>query len=217
MVCSYNEPRAVITFYTTHRFMLEVLTTATHKPLARIHRSVSIELRRHVNALVSDFTAEYGEVDLVSRRVECDPGEYDALVDSFESFGVVGGAGIRLLRDQAVLLARYENVDGWIEPGAGRLPGESYSACAKRGLRELTDAEASIDGLAQIQVVYLDDWTERQPIPNPYVAFRGSVADGAATSGGTTTATLRWAAESPDELAYEELSELLLGSGEQRI
>ena len=79
---------------------------------------MSIELRRHVSALVSDFAAEYGEVDLVRRRVECDPAEYDAVVDSFKTFGILGGAGVRIVRDGAVLLASYERADGWIEPGA---------------------------------------------------------------------------------------------------
>lgn len=217
---------------------------------------MSIELRRHVNALVSDFAAEYGEVDLVRRRVECDPAEHDAVVDSFEAFGVVGGAGMRIVRDGAVLLIRYERADGWIEPGAGRLPGESYTECAKRGVRQTTRTEVVVEGLAQIQLVHLDDPTDRPPVPNPYVAFTGSIVDGApvpdgdamtvdrttmepsagtndgvatpdgepttpgdppATPNGTATA-LRWADEPPEELAYDQLSELPLGgAGEQRI
>jgi hypothetical protein len=217
---------------------------------------VSIELRRHVNALVSDFAAEYGEVDLVRRRIGCDPAEHDAVVDSFESFGVVGGAGMRIVRDGAVLLIRYERADGWIEPSAGRLPGESYTECAKRGVRQAARTEAVVEGLAQIQLVYLDDPTDRPPVPNPYVAFIGSIVDGAAvpdgdaitvdgttmepsagaddgvptpdgepttsgdppaTANGTATA-LRWADEPPEELAYDQLSELPLGGAdEQRI
>ena len=215
---------------------------------------MSIELRRHVNALVSDFAAEYGEVDLVRRRVECDPAEHDAVVASFDSFGVVGGAGVWIVRDGAVLLARYERADGWIEPGAGRRPGESYTECAKRGVRETAGTEAAIEGFAQVQLVYLDDPTGRPPVPSPYVAFRGSIAggapvpdadaaatdtigsgpnpgtDGVQTPGGEPTAVggpsvaadgtpvaLRWAEEPPEELAYDQLSELPLdGRDEQR-
>jgi len=70
MVCSYNEPRPVTTVHTVFYSAVGVLATATHKPLARVRYLVSIELRRHVNALVSDFTAEYGEVNIVSRRVD---------------------------------------------------------------------------------------------------------------------------------------------------
>ncbi|CCQ36897.1 uncharacterized protein Nmlp_2744 [Natronomonas moolapensis 8.8.11] len=150
---------------------------------------MSIELRRHVSALVSDFAAAYGEVDLVRRRVECGPAERDAVVDSFESFGVVGGAGVLIVRDGAVLLARYERADGWIEPGAGRRPGESYTDCAKRGVRETAGTEAAIEGLAGVQLVYLDDPTDRPPVPNPYVAFRGSIAGGAPVPDADATAT----------------------------
>lgn len=213
---------------------------------------MSIELRRHVSALVSDFAAEYGEVDLVRRRVECDPTEYDAVVDSFETFGILGGAGVRIVRDGAVLLASYERADGWIEPGAGRRPGESYTDCAKRGVRETAGTEAAIEGLAQVQLVYLDDPTGRPPVPNPYVAFRGSVAGGApvpdvdaasdATASGPSPGTdgvrtpedeptavrrpsaapdgtpvaLRWAEEPPEELAYDQLSELPLDARDEQ-
>ena len=164
---------------------------------------MSIELHRHVNALVADFAAEHGEVDLVRRRVGCDPAERDAVVDSFESFGVVGGAGVRIHRDGAVLLARYERADGWIEPGAGRLPGESYVECAKRGVGEVARTEVDIEGLAQVQLVYLDDPTDRPPVPNPYVAFVGSIPDGAAVPGGDVGAADATAAE-PNAVATDE-------------
>lgn len=168
---------------------------------------MSSALYHHVTALVSDFAAEYGEVDLVGRRVDCSLQEYDGLLDAFESFGVVGGAGIRIVRDGDVLLVRYEHVDGWIDPGDGRRPGESYAECAKRGVRRATGTEATIEGLAQIQLVYLDDPTDRPPIPNPYVSFSGSL-DGADIVPGETVTALQWAEDPPEQLAYEELSEL---------
>jgi ADP-ribose pyrophosphatase YjhB (NUDIX family) len=176
---------------------------------------MSTDLHRHVSALVSDFAAEYGTVDLVGRRVDVDADEYDALVESFESVGVVGGAGIRIVRDGEVLLLRYEGVDGWIEPGDGRRPGESYRECARRGLRRATGTEGRIDGLAQIQLVYLDDPGPRAPIPNPYVSFRGAIAGGTATPRGPV-ADLRWADEAPREVAYEELRELPFGDRTKR-
>ena len=170
---------------------------------------MSTELHRHVNALVADFAAEYGEVDLVQRRVECGLREYDALVESFDAVGVVGGAGIRIVRDDEVLLVQYGDIDGWIDPGDGRRPGESYAKCAKRGVRRTTGIEARIDGLAQIQLVHLDDPSDRPPIPNPYVSFFGSVVSEPAPPDGTATA-IKWTAEPPEELAYDELSELPL-------
>jgi ADP-ribose pyrophosphatase YjhB (NUDIX family) len=170
---------------------------------------VPSDLYRHVTALISDFAAEYGEVDLVSRRVECSFDEYEGLLDAFDSFGVVGGAGIRIVRDGCVLLVQYEHVDGWIDPGSGRRPGESYAECAKRGVRRATGVEAAIDGLAQIQIVYLDDPTDRPPAPNPYISFSGSLVRDDVAPGEPITA-LQWAEEAPEELAYQELSELPL-------
>jgi ADP-ribose pyrophosphatase YjhB (NUDIX family) len=173
---------------------------------------VSAELLRHVNGLVADFAAEYGEVDLVGRRVECDPDEYDALLDTFDTFGVIGGAGIRVRGDDRVLLVRYADADGWVDPGDGRRPGESYRECAVRGVRETTGIEAAIDDLAQIHLLYMDDWTGREPLPNPYVSFEGPVQHGDCRAG-DGVAEFRWAAEVPDDLLYEELTELPLGNG----
>jgi len=174
---------------------------------------VSTELRRHVGALVSELAAEYGEVDLVGRRTDCTPREYDALVESFSSVGVVGGAGVRVGRDGRTLLARYGRIDGWIEPGAGRRPGESYRECAERGFEAATGLAASIEDLAQVQLVYLDDSTGRVPVPNPYLSFSGTVGEGEPTPGDGVV-SLRWAATPPAELAYGELAELPLGASE---
>jgi ADP-ribose pyrophosphatase YjhB (NUDIX family) len=176
---------------------------------------VSAELLRHVNALVADFAAEYGEVDFVGRRVDCSPDEYDALVEAFESFGVVGGAGVRV-RDETgrVLLASHEGADGWVDPGDGRLPGESYRECAVRGVREATGIESHIDGLAQIHLLYMDDWTDRDPVPNPYVSFEGSPASANVDAGdvrpGEGVDDLRWSETNPEDLVYDGLAELSL-------
>ncbi|QLD87939.1 NUDIX hydrolase [Natronomonas salina] len=176
---------------------------------------MSAELLRHVNGLVSDFAAEYGAVDLVGRRVDCGPDDRDALLDAFETFGVVGGAGIRV-RDGAgrTLLVRYDGADGWVDPGDGRRPGESYRECAERGVRETTGIEATVDGLAQVHLLYMDDWTDRDPIPNPYVSFEGRLRNGCRPGEarpGDGVADLRWAEEVPAELLYDELAELSLG------
>jgi len=171
---------------------------------------VSVELLRHVNGLVSEFAAEFGEVDLVGRRVDCGADDYDALLETFERFGVVGGAGVRLRDDEGcVLLARYGGAEGWVDPGDGRRPGESYRECAERGVREATGVEAAIDGLAQVHLLYMDDWTGRTPLPNPYVSFEGHPRDSDARPG-DGVAELRWAETVPEDLLYEELAELSL-------
>jgi 8-oxo-dGTP diphosphatase len=173
---------------------------------------VSAELHRHVNGLVADLAAEYGEVDLVGRRVDCDPDDYDALVEGFESFGIVGGAGIRVRsEDGRVLLVRFEGADGWVDPGDGRLPGESYRECARRALTEVASIDAELDGLAQVHLLYMDDWTDRQPVPNPYVCFDGRpLADELETTPGEGVEALRWTESAPENVLYDELAELSL-------
>ena len=175
---------------------------------------MSAELLRHVHALVADLAADHGEVDLVGRRVDCAPDDYDALLEAYETFDVVGGAGVRVRDDRGrVLLVRYADADGWVDPGDGRRPGESYRECAKRGVRETAGVEAAVDGLAQVHLLYMDDWTGRDPIPNPYVSFEGSLGDetrpGDARAG-DGVADVRWAESLPEDLLYEELSELSL-------
>lgn len=173
---------------------------------------MSAELHRHVNALVADLAAEHGEVDLVGRRVDCDPDARDALVETFDSFGVVGGAGVRVRDDDGrVLLVRFEGTEGWVDPGDGRLPGESHRECARRALEEVAGIGADIAGLAQVHLLYMDDWTDRQPVPNPYVCFDGRPVDGELeTTPGDDVAALRWADSVPEDLLYDELAELSL-------
>lgn len=168
---------------------------------------MAIELSHHVNALVADLAAEHGEIDLVGRRVECSPDAYDALVETFDAFGVVGGAGVRVSDGSDVLLVRYEDAEGWIDPGVGRRPGESYRECAERALSETVGIEASVDGLAQVHLLYMDDRTDREPVPNPYVSFVGTRDSGTITPGSGVEAA-RWMSERPEELLYEELAEL---------
>lgn len=177
---------------------------------------MSAELLRHVNALVADFAADYGEVDLVGRRVDCEAADRDAVRETFETFGVVGGAGVRVRDERGrVLLVRYRGADGWVDPGDGRRPGESFRECARRGVSEAAGVAANIEGIAQVHLLYMDDWTDRDPIPNPYVSFEGRLRDRDARPDdvhpGDGVADLRWADEPPGDLLYDELAELPLG------
>jgi ADP-ribose pyrophosphatase YjhB (NUDIX family) len=61
-------------------------------------------LARHVSGLLADLAAEHGEVEVVRRRWDCEPNAYDALVETFERFGVVGGATARVRDDDGRLL-----------------------------------------------------------------------------------------------------------------
>jgi ADP-ribose pyrophosphatase YjhB (NUDIX family) len=170
---------------------------------------VSVELLRHVNALVADLAAEHGEIDLVGRRLDCDPDDRDALVETFESFGVVGGAGVRVRGDDGVLLVRYEDGDGWVDPGDARRPGESYRECANRALRDAAGVEADLTGLSQVHLLYMDDRTDRLAVPNPYLVFEGRRTDGPPAAG-PGVAEVGWTESVPEEVVYEELAELSL-------
>jgi hypothetical protein len=84
---------------------------------------VSVELCRHVNALVANLAADRATVDLASRCVECTPRGRDALMGAFDAFGVTGGAGVRVHDRDRVLLVRYTDDDRWIDPDDSRLTG----------------------------------------------------------------------------------------------
>jgi len=168
---------------------------------------VSLELCRHVNALVADLAADHGTVDLVGRRVEVDPNAREAVVERYESFGVVGGGGVRVHGDEGVLLVRYADGGDWLEPGAERRPGESYRACAHRALETATSVEATLEALAQVHLLYFDDRTDRPAVPNPYLVFEGQRTGGTATAGRGVAET-RWAESAPADLGYPELAEL---------
>lgn len=171
---------------------------------------MATELIRHVNGLVADFAGEYGEVDLVGRRIDCEPDAYDALLETFDTIGVVGGSGCRILdADGRVLLVRYGGADGWVDPGDGRHPGESYREGAERAVEEATGIEARVDGLAQVQLLYMDDWTDREPVPNLYVSFEAAPAGGELRAGDGVD-DVRWVESTPDDLLYDELAELSL-------
>ena len=71
-----------------------------------------------------------------------------------------------------------------------------------------------IDDLAQVHLLYMDDWTDRPPVPNPYVVFEGRPANRDAGAGdlrtGEGVTDLRWAETVPESLLYDELAELTL-------
>lgn len=165
------------------------------------------ELVRHVNALVADLVAEHGRVDLVARQVDCDAADRNALLESFEAFGVVGGAGVRVQNNGRLLLARYEGADGWVDPGDGRRPGESYRECARRGVRETTGVDPEIGDIEQVHLLYMKDSRDRDPVVNPFVTFDGRQAGGESRPG-EGVAEVAWFEEPPEELLYRELGEL---------
>jgi ADP-ribose pyrophosphatase YjhB (NUDIX family) len=167
------------------------------------------QLIRHVRALAADLAADYGEVDLVSTRHEVAPDEYDRVVRTFESFGQVGGACVRVTDPEGrALLARPAPDGEWFDPGCGLDPGESYEACARRAVRECAGLEATVCGLERLRVFALDDGTVRPAVPDLAVVLRGR-AEGDPDPDSGAAAEARWFDRLPDSdrLGYPELAE----------
>jgi ADP-ribose pyrophosphatase YjhB (NUDIX family) len=175
-----------------------------------VYRSgAAIELRRHVQALLSDLAAEHGEVEVIRRRWDCDAADYDALAETFQEFDVVGGATVRM-RDPAgrLLLVRGEG-EPWVDPGDARRPGEDYRECARRAVGEATGLAARLDDLAAVHIHVAEDPFDRPPLPDPALVFEATPQRGGAPDprpgDGVTQAAWFAPDDLPDDLLYEDL------------
>ncbi|MFB6205730.1 MAG: NUDIX hydrolase [Haloglomus sp.] len=170
---------------------------------------VAARLRRHVAALVSDLAAEHGEVDVVHQRWDADPESYDALVETFEAFDVVGGATARVRDSEGHLLLVRRDDEPWADPGDARRPGEDYRECARRAVAETTGIEARLDGLAAVHLHVAEDSFDRPPLPDPALVFEATPRRGDAPSPtpGDGVSEAAWFApdDLPDDLLYEDL------------
>jgi ADP-ribose pyrophosphatase YjhB (NUDIX family) len=172
-------------------------------------------LHRHVAALLSDLAAEHGEVAVVRQRWDCDPDEYDALAETFETFGVVGGATVRVRDpDDRLLLVRH--ADGWADPGDARRPGEDYRECARRAVGSAAGVDIRLGDLAAVHVHLASDWTDRPPLPDPALVFEATPRAGGAPSpepgDGVTEAGWFHDDDLPEDLLYEGLARSTAGA-----
>lgn len=166
-------------------------------------------LWRHADRVVSELVAEYGRADCIRRRWSCDPDTYDRLRGTYDSFGVVGGAGALVTdSDDRALLVRYAGESTWSDPGTGRRPGESMAECAVRAVREGTGVTCRVTDLAQVHLLYADDGTGRKPVPRPFALFTAEHESGDPGPVGEGVAGSRWWPTLPEDLRYEELREL---------
>ena len=177
--------------------------------MVRHGRADPSALGRHADRVVSDLVAEYGRADCIRRRWSCDPDTYDRLRETYETVGVVGGAGA-LVTDAGgrALLVRYEGDVEWSDPGTGRRPGESMAECATRAVREDAGVECTVTDLEQVHLLYADDGTSRTPVPRPFALFAARYESGDPRPAGEGVEEARWWGRLPDELRYEELREL---------
>ena len=163
---------------------------------------------RHLDRTLATLAAEYGSVEVVGEPYEVGPDEYDRLLERAESFDGCGGAGAWLQdENERVLLVSGE--EGWREPGTTRLPDDDPAEAARRAVREETGLAADLTDVRHVHVRFLQDWTDRDPIPQPFVVFEG-------TASGTPTGTARWHASRPEDLLYERLSDLPLAEREKQ-
>jgi ADP-ribose pyrophosphatase YjhB (NUDIX family) len=167
-------------------------------------------LRRHADRVVSELVAEYGRADCIRRRWPCAPDAYDRLRETYDSVGVVGGAGALVTDAEGrTLLVRYDGGAEWSDPGTGRRPGESMAECAARAVREDVGVECTVTDLAQVHLLYADDDTGRTPMPRPFALFAARHDSGEPRPVGADVAEARWWEGLPEELRYGELGELL--------
>jgi ADP-ribose pyrophosphatase YjhB (NUDIX family) len=160
------------------------------------------DARRHVDRTLSELAAEYGRVEVVRERHEVDARMYERLCDRADAFDGCGGAGA-WVRDPDGRVLLVETDEGWAEPAAELRPGEEYVETAEAAVRRQTGLEPVLAGVERVHVRYLADWTDRDPLPQPFVVF-------AARASGRPAGDAAWHDRLPDETLYEYLSALSL-------
>lgn len=167
---------------------------------------------RETHRVLADLVAEEGALEVVHRRWECPPDTRDRLVANLDSVGVLGGAGVLIRREARhgdgpeTLLVDYGDSEGWSDAGATLEPGESFADCAERAAAAAAGLRVSVDTVLGAHVLYADDWTDRDPVPHPFVLFEALHGGGTAEPGPDAEA-VRWFEDPPERLRYEELAE----------
>jgi hypothetical protein len=162
----------------------------------------AVDARRNVNRTLSELAAEYGHVEVVRERKEVEPGVYDRLRERSAAFDGCGGAGA-WVRDPEGRVLLVDTGEGWAEPAAPRRPEQDHLSCAEEAIREATGIAPVMAGLSHVHVRYVDDWSDRDPLPQPFVVFEARAV-------GEPAGDAAWHARLPEELLYDHLRELSL-------
>jgi len=165
---------------------------------------------RETHRVLAELVGEEGELEVIHRRWECQPDTRDRLVETLDAVGVLGGAGALVRREatpgRQTLLVQYGDGEGWSDAGATLEPGESFARCAERAVDSATGVTCTTVEVLQAHVLYADDWTDRDPVPHPFVLFDATLVDGRAEARGDAEA-VEWFLTPPKHLRYEELRE----------
>ena len=159
------------------------------------------DARRHLDRTLSSLAAEYGDIEVIRERREVEPDVYDRLRERSAAFDGPGGAGA-WVRDAEGRVLLVETDEGWAEPAATRRPGQEYVECAETAVRDC-GVDAALTGISHVHVRYLTDWTDRDPLPQPFAVF-------SARASGTPDGSAAWHATLPEDLLYAYLQELPL-------
>lgn len=165
---------------------------------------------RETHRVLAELVGDHGELEVIHRRWECQPDVRDRLVETLDAVGVLGGAGALVRREgppgRQTLLVQYGDGECWSDAGATLEPGESFADCAGRAVDSATGVRCATAEVLQAHVLYADDWTDRDPVPHPFVLFDATLVDGAPEVQGDAEA-VEWFLDAPEHLRYEELRE----------
>ncbi len=163
---------------------------------------IVLDAHRHVDRTLSELAAEYGRVEVVRERYEVDARTYEHLCDRVDAFDGCGGAGA-WVRDPDGRVLLVETDEGWAEPAAERRPGVEYVETAEAAVRDQTGLDPVLAGVERVHVRYVTDWTDRDPLPQPFVVFT-------ARATGRPACDAAWHDCLPEDTLYDYLSELSL-------
>lgn len=178
--------------------------------------SVTERTRRQVATEVARLQEAYGAFETIEKTWPVSGSWYERTRRRTEA-GSLGGAGVWLIGDDGrVLLVRREGENRWEEPGGTNEPDETLVATAVRETREEAGIGARILAVAQVHriTVTAADEPDRPAIVTCYVIFCGSPMAGTPRPEEGEIAAVRWWAEHPDRLHYEELRSLPIPASE---
>ncbi|MFB6172757.1 MAG: NUDIX hydrolase [Haloarculaceae archaeon] len=176
---------------------------------------VSDRARRAVAAELARLERDHGAFEVVDKTWAVTGEWYDWTRDRTEA-GAFGGAGVWLVGDDGrVLLVQREGECRWEEPGGKHEPGETFEETARREAREETGVEAALTGVAQAHhiTVTCEDG-DREPLEQLFVVFHGEHAAGEPRPREGEIETVRWWADHPERLHYEEIRSISVPAAE---
>lgn len=177
--------------------------------------SVTDHTRRAVESELARLEREHGSFEIVEKTWTVTERWYGWTRHRTEE-GALGGAGVWLANgDGEVLLVRREGEDRWEEPGGKNEPGETFEETARRETGEEAGVDAELTGVAQahrITIACAD--ADRASLEQLFVIFHGEPTGGEPRPREGEIATVRWWADHPEDLHYEEIRSIPIPAAE---